>query len=89
MKTNEKKVLFYFPSIFICQHLPPAVNFINILRARFSYKILSAKISNPKASFVVFGTKILYKKPVRNLLMKLTPVSETADTDVGMRKSQD
>jgi len=31
-----------------------------------------AKISNPKASFVVFGTKILYKKCACKTLMKLT-----------------
>jgi len=37
------------------------------------YKIFGAKISNPKASFVVFGAKILYEKCARNLMMKLTP----------------
>ncbi len=48
------------------------VNFINVLRVHFSYKIFGAKISNPKASFVVFGTKISYKKCARMMLMKLT-----------------
>jgi hypothetical protein len=47
---------------------PSGVNFINVLWARFSYKI-----SNPKASFAVFGAKILYKKCVCKTLMKLTP----------------
>jgi len=50
------------------------VNFINVLIERFSYKIFGPKISNPKASFVVFGTKILYKKRALKTLMKLTPV---------------
>jgi len=35
-----------------------------------------AKTSNPKHSFVIFGTKILYKKCARKTLMKLTPVSK-------------
>jgi len=48
------------------------VNFINILPAHFSYKIFSAKISNPKVSFVVFDAKILYKKRMQKTLMKLT-----------------
>ncbi len=39
---------------------------------RFSYKIFGAKISNLKASFVVFGAKILYKKHTRKMSMKLT-----------------
>jgi len=42
-------------------------------RARFSYKIFGAKIPNPKASFVVLGAKILYKKCARKTLMKSTP----------------
>jgi hypothetical protein len=57
----------------------PAVNFINGLRERFSYKIFGAKISNPKASFVRnFGAKneLLYKKRARKMLMKLTPVGQ-------------
>jgi len=39
----------------------------------FFYKIFDAKISNPKASFVVFGWwQILYKKFEQKMLMKLT-----------------
>jgi hypothetical protein len=49
-----------------------SVNFINVLHARFLYKIFGAKISNPKASFVVFGAKILFKKHVLKTLMKST-----------------
>jgi len=49
-----------------------AVNFINILPALFLDKIFGAKISNPKASFVVFGAKILYEKCTHKMLMKLT-----------------
>jgi len=40
----------------------PLADFINVLRARFSYIILGAKTSNPNHSFVIFGAKILYKK---------------------------
>jgi len=47
-------------------------NFINVLQARFSYQIFGSKSSNPKASFIVFGGKILYKKCARKKLMKLT-----------------
>jgi len=36
------------------------------------HKIFGAKISNPKARFVIFGAKILYKKHARKTLMKLT-----------------
>ena len=50
----------------------PGVNFINLLSVDFLYKIFGAKISNPKASFVVLGAKILYKKHARKTLMKLT-----------------
>jgi len=39
----------------------------------FLYKILGAKISNPKASLVVFGAKILYKKHAQKSLVKSTP----------------
>jgi len=39
----------------------------------FFVQNFGAKISNPKASFVIFGAKILYKKCARNLLMKSTP----------------
>jgi len=49
------------------------VNLINVLCAHFSYKIFNAKISYPKASFVVFGAKILYKNRAHKMLMKLTP----------------
>jgi hypothetical protein len=52
--------------------LRSGVNFINILCLIFLYKIFGTKISNPKASFVVFGAKILYEKYARKTLMKLT-----------------
>ncbi len=45
----------------------PSVNFINILLACFLYEIFGAKISNPKASFVIFGAKILYEKRARKI----------------------
>jgi len=47
-------------------------NFINVLHVHFLYKIFGAKISNPKASFVAFGAKILYEKSAHKMLMKLT-----------------
>jgi len=60
----------HFSEILVAQGCPfcassyiiSGVNFINVLQARFSYKIFGAKISNPKDSFVVFGAKILYEK---------------------------
>jgi len=45
----------------------PSVNFINILLACFLYEIFGAKISNPTASFVIFGAKILYEKRARKI----------------------
>jgi len=51
--------------------LTPAVNFINVLCARFLYKILAPKNSSPKHSFVILGAKILYEKCIRKTLMKL------------------
>ncbi len=44
----------------------PVVNFINVFWARFLYKIFGAKMSNPKASFVVFGAKILHERRAKN-----------------------
>jgi len=49
------------------------VNFINILCSLFSPIFWRQKISNPKHGFVIFGTKILYKKCARKMLMKSTP----------------
>jgi len=68
----------YWDSAFIINsftHKPwmfgcPGVNFINVLRVHF----FGAKISNPKASFIVLGAKIAYEKCKRKTLMKLTPV---------------
>jgi len=74
----ELKVIVIFcqhRAQFSCRHkkYQLSVNFINVLHAPFSYQIFGAKISNPKASFVIFGSKILHKKCVRKMLMKLTP----------------
>jgi len=49
----------------------PGVNFIDVLCACFSYKILTPKITNPKPSFVIFDAKISAKKCAKTL-MKLT-----------------
>jgi len=54
------------------------VNFINTLHTRFSHKILAPKISSPKHSFVIFGTKIMYEKCVCKTLMKLTVAVKVA-----------
>jgi hypothetical protein len=43
-------------------YLTSGVNFINVLRARFLYKILVPKFSKPKQRFVIFVTKILNEK---------------------------
>jgi len=43
--------------------LTPVVNFINVLRAHFLYKILAPKNYKAKRfSFVIFGAKIWAKK---------------------------
>jgi len=39
----------------------PDVNFINVLRVRFLYKTFGAKISNPKATFLVLATTFCTK----------------------------
>jgi len=65
----------------ILMKLKHGVNFINILRPPFSYKSELSSFSlvtNPKHSFVIFGTKILYKKPAHKTLMKLTPGDSSA-----------
>jgi len=49
-----------------------AVNFINVIRPLFLYKILVPNISNPKYSFEIFGDKISYENIGRKALMKLT-----------------
>jgi len=51
---------------------PPAVNFINILLARFSYKSELSSFSLIIFGCVIFGTKILYETLARKTLMKLT-----------------
>jgi len=56
--------------------LSVGVNFINILRAHFSYESASHSFSLAtfwqKHSFAIFGTKISYEKHARKTLMKLT-----------------
>jgi len=49
------------------------VNFINVLCARFSYKILAPKITKLCFGFEVLPPKSLYKKRTSKTLMKLTP----------------
>jgi len=51
------------------QKSTPGVNFINIIRAQFSYKSAFLKLR--------FGKKaLLFEKCERKMLMKLTPESE-------------
>jgi hypothetical protein len=55
--------------------LTPDVDFINILHAQFSYKILAPKNSTQSTAYVQnFGNKnsLLYEKCARKTLMKLT-----------------
>jgi len=56
------------------------VNFINILRVYFTYKILAPKITKLCFGFEILAPKILYKKCVCKTLMKLTPEDETLDS---------
>jgi len=52
------------------------VNFINVLRARFSYKILALKITKPKVTRAscskAFSEGLSYEKRACKMLMKLT-----------------
>jgi len=50
--------------------LHPRVNFINVLRACFSHKILAPKIIKLTFGFEILAPKILYEKCA---LLKLTP----------------
>jgi hypothetical protein len=49
---------------------------VSISSTVFLYEIFGAKISKPKASFIVYGAKILYKKRAKKTLTKLTTVFE-------------
>ncbi len=51
----------------------PAVRLINVLRARFSYKILASKNLKPKRNYKKLHNYILYEKCVREMLIKSTP----------------
>jgi len=48
------------------------VNFINVIRAHFSYKILPPKITKLCFGFEVLEPKILFEKRTGITLMKLT-----------------
>ena len=48
-------------------------NFINILLARFLYKILAPKITNPNVTRESCPKGLLYRKQVHKMLMKWTP----------------
>jgi len=50
----------------------PSVNFINILRVCFSFKILAPKTTKLAFGFEILATKISYEKRTRKTLMKLT-----------------
>jgi len=60
-----------------------AVNFINVLRAHFLYKILAPKITKLKlfrlqwnVSFVIFWRQNICAKFAQKMLMKLTPYKQ-------------
>jgi len=69
-KINLKEV-FLFMFKFSVSRLT-VVNFINISHAHFAPIFWCQKISNPKHSFVIFGTQILHKICTNKTLMKLT-----------------
>jgi len=48
------------------------VNFINVLRATFSYKIMAPKITKPNIIREKLLNLLWYEKPARKMLMKLT-----------------
>jgi len=53
--------------------LTPAINFINILRASFSYEILAPKYTKLCFGFEIFWCQNIGKKSERKMLMTLTP----------------
>jgi len=52
--------------------LTTGVNFIKVIRARFSNKILAPKITKLLFGFEVLAPKILYEKCAHKMLAKLT-----------------
>jgi len=73
VKSSPRRLKGARPPSFDTLFSTSGVNFTNVLCSNFSYKIFGAKTSNTKHNFVIFGTKILYKKRARLMLMKLTP----------------
>jgi len=64
---NAEKSCFHFDSIFVCHHSRRwGINFINILRANFSYERLFGSFSLVKCKWKK------YKKFALKMLMKLT-----------------
>jgi hypothetical protein len=53
---------------------PTRVDFINIFRQCFSYKLLAPKITKLCFGFDIFWRQNIGKKSERKMLMKLTPV---------------
>jgi len=53
--------------------LTPGINFISIILMRFSYESELSSLSLITFGFVIFGTKILYEKRDRKMLMKYPP----------------
>jgi len=56
------------------------VNFINVLRAYFTYEILAPKITKLKCNQRKLRNLLLYEKGARRTLMKLTPRCKTHST---------
>jgi len=75
MQTYKKCGKFVLCSKWLVKLSPAGVNFINILRMQFSYKISAPKISTQNMAYIQnLGDKnsLLYKKRARKKLMELT-----------------
>jgi len=53
--------------------LTPAVNFINVLRANYTYKSAFVHLPNPKCNSKKLCQALWYTKAAHKTLMKLTP----------------
>jgi len=64
----------YYTTLYVYNgHLPAGVDFINILRLHFSYKILAPKITKLNVTREKLLNLLSYEKCSNKMLMKLTP----------------
>ncbi len=93
VKRKKENLLSYkkWPSLYVVFDVlsngGPGVNFINILHARFSYKILVPKITKPNITREKRPKRLTYKKCVHKTLMKLTPDHNNLTSGLAIRSA--